>query len=93
MKELEGKDYLKEEERSYEGYMKKFDDEMEVLEKKYEEIQKTDKVSKEDEKLIFDSPEVQEYIKSVAQDLEKEKEAIEAETQELQEKLMAEEEG
>ena len=43
MKELEGKVYLEEKDRTYEGYTKKFEKDMEFYEKKLEELSKSEK--------------------------------------------------
>jgi hypothetical protein len=93
MRELEGKYYLAENERDYDGYMKKYEKDMEFYEKKLEEVGKSDKINKEDEKILFDNDAIEEYAKKVNEEMEKEMANVQAESDELHKKIQEEEEG
>lgn len=93
MKELEGKVYLEEKDRTYEGYTKKFEKDMEFYEKKLEELSKSENIDKNDEKLIFEHDAIEEYAIKVNQEMEKEMQNLQAETEELQSKIQEEDEG
>ena len=93
MKELEGKVYLEEKDRTYEGYTKKFEKDMEFYEKKLEELSKSENIDKNDEKLIFENDDIEEYAIKVNQEMEKEMQNLQAETEELQSKIQEEDEG
>ena len=93
MIELEGKYYLAENERDYEGYMKKYEKDMEFYETKLKEVAKSDKIEKEDEKILFDNDAIQEYANKFNEEMQKEMQNMETESEELQKKMKEEEEG
>ena len=93
MRELEGKYYLAENERDFDGFNKKFDRDMEFYEKKMQEMTTSDAIDKNDEKLIFDHDAIQDYAMKVNQEMEKEMINLQTETDELHKKIHDEEEG